>query len=222
MYVYFSLNVFQKKSFFQVRCHSRNLKPLKISSLRVIPKSWQRLSSFLNFLLFFFNYFISSEVAAEGLFWKKLIWQIFKQENTCTGVLRPATLLKIDSNIDAFLRINFHNSCFSRTPPNDCFCELYKTNHKYLNYKLPINYILHCTTNHNWKKHLPQFFSQTIVWSLRNVVINCNTPLLHNLVSFLEHFFHLRKWCKKRELLRLSYKHETCHKSRQTCVVLRN
>ena len=159
LYVYFSLNVFQKKSFFQVRCHSRNLKPLKISSFRVIPKSWQRLSSFLNFLLFFFNYFISSEVAAGGLFWKKLIWQIFKQENTCTGVLRPATLLKIDSNIDAFLRINFHNSCFSGTPPNDCFCKLYKTNHRYLNYKLPINYILHCTTNRNWKTFTSVFFA---------------------------------------------------------------
>ena len=196
MYVYFCLNVFQKKSFFQVRCHSRNLKPLKNSSLRVIPKSWQRLSSFLNFLLFFFNYFISSEVAAGGLFWKKLIWQIFKQENTCTGVLRPPTLLKIDSNIDAFLRINFHNSCFSGTPPNACFCKLYKTNHRHLNYKLQINYILHCTTNRNWKTFTSVFFANHF-WSLRNVVINCNTPLLYNLAPFLEHFFHLRKWCKK-------------------------
>ena len=183
MYVYFCLNVFQKKSFFQVRCHSRNLKPLKISSLREIPKSRQNVPKFLNFFLFFFNHFISSEVAAGGLFWKKLIWQIFKQENTCTGVLRPATLLKMDSIIYAFFRINFHNSCFSRTPPNDCFYTKKQiTDTWIINYQSITSFIVQLIAT---EKHLPQFFSQTIVWSLRNVVINCNTPLLYNYYDYL-------------------------------------
>ena len=161
MYVYFSLNVFQKKSFFQVRRHSRNMKPLKISSLRVIPKSWQRLSSFLNFWKrIFSNHFISSEVAAGGLFWKKLIWQIFKQENTCTGVLRPATLLKMDSIIDAFLRINFHNSCFSGTPLNDCFCTKKQiTDTWIINYQSITFFIVQLIAT---EKHLPQFFRKLL------------------------------------------------------------
>ena len=81
----------------------------------------------------------------------------------------PATFLKTDSITNAFLKIllefpsvfyKFRAAFLEHKPTtasvNCC------ANHKYLNYKLPINYTVHCILNYN-RKHSCQVFLQTIV-----------------------------------------------------------
>ena len=70
--IYFCLNIFQEKPFFQTRCRSLKSIPEEVSLT-----SSQRLSPSLYFLAFFFNQFIIRSSRRRSSL-KKLTWQILK------------------------------------------------------------------------------------------------------------------------------------------------